>query len=115
MLPALSDVLVVQIHKIPDIEGHQAAFFLDGKRKLFTVGFPFSFQILGVNNIEPPLPQRVGQARVDIFVQKQFQFHRPPLLPCGRRLNLALPVFDITRLFQIRIDLVLMVKIIGQS
>jgi hypothetical protein len=41
----------VQIHKIPDIEGHEAAFFLDGKRKLFAVGFPFSFQILGLNDI----------------------------------------------------------------
>jgi hypothetical protein len=28
-----------------DIEDHEAAFFLDGKRKLFAVGFPFSFQI----------------------------------------------------------------------
>jgi len=81
MFPFLSDVLIVQIHKVPDIEGHEAAFFLDGKRKLFTVGFPFSFQILGVNDIKSPLPQRVGQARVDIFIQEQLQFHRSPLLP----------------------------------
>jgi hypothetical protein len=72
MLPVFSDVLIVQIHKVPDIEGHQAAFFVDGKRKLLVVGFPFSFQILGVNGIKSPLPQRVGQARVDIFIQEQF-------------------------------------------
>jgi hypothetical protein len=115
MLPVFFDVLIVQIHKIPDIEGHEAAFFLDGKRKLFAVGFPFSFQILGVNDIKSPLPQRVGQARVDIFIQEQFQFHRSPLLSRGMRLNLALPVFDIARLFQVRVDLVLMVKVIGQG
>ena len=79
------------------------------------IGFPLSFQILGMNEIKSPLPQRVGQARVDVFIQEQFQFHRSPLLPCWRRLNLALPVFDIARLFQVRIDLVLMVKVISQS
>ncbi len=61
MLLVLSDILIEQIHKIPDIEGHEAAFFLDGKRKLFAVGFHFSFQILGENDIKSPLPQRVGQ------------------------------------------------------
>ena len=86
MLPVFFDVLIVQIHKIPDIEGHEAAFFLDGKRKLFAVGFPFSFQILGVNDIKSPLPQCVGQTLVDIFVQKQFQFHRSATTCAARRL-----------------------------
>jgi len=70
MLLVLSNVLIVQIHKVPDIEGHKAEFFLDGKRKLFAVGFPFSFQILGVNDIKSPLPQRMRQARVDILIQE---------------------------------------------
>jgi len=43
MLFVLSDILIVQIHKVPDIEGHEAVFFLDSKRKLFAVGFLFSF------------------------------------------------------------------------
>jgi hypothetical protein len=34
----LSDILIVQIHKVPYIEGQVAAFFLDGKHKLFAVG-----------------------------------------------------------------------------
>jgi len=52
---------------------------------------------------------------VDIFIQEQFQFHRLPLLSCGMGLNLALPVFDVARVFQIRIDLSLVVKIISQG
>jgi len=38
MFLVLSDILIVQSHKVPDIECHEAAFFLDGKRKLFAVG-----------------------------------------------------------------------------
>jgi hypothetical protein len=70
MLLVLSNILIVQFHKIPDIEGQETAFFLNGKRTLFAVGFPFPFQILGMNNIKSPLPQRVGQARVDVFIQE---------------------------------------------
>ena len=56
VLLVLLHILIVEIHEVPDIEGHEAAFFLDGKGQLFAVGFPFSFQILGVNDIKSPLP-----------------------------------------------------------
>ena len=115
VLLVLPYILIVEIHEVSDVEGHEAAFFLNGKGQLFAVGFSFSLQILGVNDIKSPLPQRVGQACVDILIQEQFHFHRSPLLSRGMRLNLALPVFDIARLFQVRVDLVLVVKVIGQG
>jgi hypothetical protein len=66
VLLVLPHILIVEIHEVSDVEGYEAAFFLNGKRKLFAVGFPFSLQILGVNDIKSSLPQRVRQACVDI-------------------------------------------------
>jgi len=64
----LFGILIMEKHKVPDIERHQAAFFAYGKGKLLTVGPSFPFDVLGMNDIKSSLPERMSETSVDIFI-----------------------------------------------
>jgi hypothetical protein len=70
VLPVRSRILVVEMNEVPDIEGDEAALFLDGKVELLAVRFAFALQILSVNDVISPLLQGVEEAGVDILIQE---------------------------------------------
>jgi len=70
VLLVLSRLLIVELDEVPDVEGGDAPFFLDGKGELLAVRFTLPLQVLGMDDIIPPLPQGMRQPGVDILVQK---------------------------------------------
>jgi len=82
VLAVLFHILIVELDEVADVEGDEAAFFLDGKGNLFAVRLAFALQVLGMDDILSPLPQGMGQAGVDILIQEQLEFHRVLLRYC---------------------------------
>lgn len=68
MFLVLRNILIMQKHKVPNIESHKTAFIVYGKGELVTVRSAFSFQVLSMNDIKSPLLQGVTKAGVDVLI-----------------------------------------------
>lgn len=111
VFPACVNPAVVQADKVADVERDQAAIFFRGEIQLGFIGQakPLFFQ--RVNGIVTALAKGGGQSRVDIFVKEEPQFHPSS---SGQLANLSAPMIRVGIAFQVAVNFLLVVEIVGQ-
>jgi hypothetical protein len=102
---------VVQADKITDVERDKAAIFFRSEIQLGFIGQAAAFFFQRVNGVVTALANGDGQSRVDIFVKEDPQFHSSS---GGKFANLPAPMIRVGIAFQVAVNFLLVVEIVGQ-
>jgi hypothetical protein len=102
---------IVQADKVADVERDEAAIFLRGEIQLGFVGQAESRCLERANRVVTAFAKGGGQSRVDIFVKEEPQFH---FSSGGKLANPPAPMLRVGFAFQVAVNFLLMVEVIGQ-
>lgn len=111
MFAAVVNPAVVQADKVADVERDKAAIFFRGEIQLGFVGQAEPLFFDRVNGIVTAFAQGGGQSRVDIFVKEEPQFHSSS---GGQFANLSAPMIRVGVAFQVAVNFLLVVEVVGQ-